>query len=132
MTIPFWCVAVAWLLIYAPRFLVLVGQIKRPEGFDNASPRDQQARLEGLPKRAHAAHQNSFEGFAPFAAAVLIAHLAHADAHWSAILAISYCGLRILYLLLYLGNVPPARTVVWACGMAATAGLFVLSVAPWR
>lgn len=126
MTIPFWCVLVAAFLIYFPRVFVMAGMAKRPEGYDNRHPRDQQAKLEGWARRAQAAHLNAFEGFAPFAAAVIVAHLAGADAAWSAWLAIAYCVLRFAYTLMYVGNLGSARSLVWIGAMIATAGLYVL------
>ena len=79
MTIPLACIAAAFALIYAPRIAVVVAQAKQAEGFDNKHPRDQQAKLTGWGRRANAAHLNAFESFAPFAAAVLVAHVTHAD-----------------------------------------------------
>lgn len=126
MTIPFLCVAVAWLLVYYPRGFVLLAQIKRPEGLDNVDPRAQQAKLEGRAARANAAHNNAFEGFAPFAAAVLVAHLAEADATWSTYLAIGYCVVRLVYPLIYMAGLGSLRTATWCVGMGCTAGLFAL------
>lgn len=126
MTIPFICVFLALMLIYVPRAVVAREQARQPEGYDNQHPRDQQAKLTGLGRRAQAAHENSFEGFAPFAAAVIIAHLAGADARWSAILAVVYVASRAVYLGLYLGNKPSARSAVWALGLLAIIGLFTL------
>src|SRR5690606_9814037 len=126
MTIPLWCVLGAALLIYFPRTLVMVAQIRQPGGLDNRHPRDQQAKLEGWARRAQAAHMNAFEGFAPFAAAVLVAHVGHADATWSAYLAIAYCALRAMYTLLYVGDVAAARSAVWFASVAVTVGLFIL------
>jgi uncharacterized MAPEG superfamily protein len=126
MTIALGCVAVAWLLIFVPRGFVLVGQARRPEGYDNAHPRDQQAKLEGWAKRAQAAHLNAFEGFAPFAAAVLVAHVGGGDRGWADLLAIAFCVIRVVYTVLYLGNVPALRTLVWTLGAAATGALFAL------
>lgn len=127
MTVPFWCVLAAWVLVYFPRVFGMIGQIRHPDGYDNAHPRDQQAKLEGVPRRAQAAHMNAIEGFAPFAAAVLVAHLAGADATWSAWLTVGYCALRVVYTLLYVGNAASARSLVWATSMATTAALFVLA-----
>lgn len=128
MTTPLWCILGAALLIYFPRTLVMVGQIRQPGGLDNRHPRDQQAKLDGWARRAQAAHLNAFEGFAPFAAAVLVAHVAHADPTWSTYLALAYCALRAIYTLLYVGDLAPARSAVWFAGVAVTVGLFVLPV----
>lgn len=126
MTIPLLCVFIAFVLIYIPRFIVASFQAKQPEGFDNRNPRDQQARLTGAGKRAHAAHQNAFEGFAPFAAAVFTAHLTGADPKWSSILAVTYVAARAVYIGVYLADMAPVRSVVWIISFFATGGLFLL------
>jgi uncharacterized MAPEG superfamily protein len=128
MTIPFACVFVVFLLIYAPRVAVVVALARLPEGMDNKHPRDQQAKLTGWPRRANAAHNNTIEAFPPFAAAVVVAHLAHADPGWSSILAVSFVIIRMIYPILYVANVDRLRSTVWILGLFATAGLFVL---PW-
>lgn len=126
MSIPFICVLIAFILIYVPRVFVAAAQTKEPEGLDNRNPRAQQAKLTGLGARAQAAHLNSFEGFAPFAAAVVIAHLAGADATWSAILASIYVGSRAVYIGAYLGDIPTARSLIWMVGLLSILGLFLL------
>lgn len=126
MTTPFLCVALALGLIYVPRIFVAAAQARMPEGFDNKHPRDQQARLTGWGKRAAGAHANAFEAFAPFAAAVLVAHAAGADAGWSAILAVSFVALRAAYTALYIANVDRARSLAWLLGLGCVVGLFVL------
>lgn len=127
MTIPFACVAAAFLLIYAIRVAVIVA-LRGTGRFDNRHPRDQQAKLEGWGKRANAAHANSFEGFGPFAASVFVAHLGHADPQWSTLLAVVYVVARTVYPVLYVANVSTARSLVWGVGFLATLALFIL---PW-
>ncbi|WP_437520522.1 MAPEG family protein [Sorangium sp. So ce726] len=126
MTIPLTCVFISLVLIYVPRLFVARAQAQQPEGLDNRNPRDQQAKLTGVGRRALAAHQNAFEGFAPFAAGVFTAHLAGADARWSAILAVAHVAARGLYLVMYLGDKASARSMVWFVGFATTVGLFLL------
>lgn len=128
MTAPFVCVIAAFVLIWVPRMFVAVAQGRRPEGYDNQNPRDQQSRLEGWGKRAQGAHMNSFEAFAPFAAAVFVAHLGGGDPGRSATLAIAFVALRIVYTALYIANLDKVRSVVWLMACGATCGLFCL---PW-
>src|SRR4051812_45053902 len=97
MTLPLFCVFIAFVLIYVPRVFVFRAQAKQPEGFDNKHPRDQQTRLPDWGRRAQAAHNNAFESFAPFAAAVLVAHVAGADPRISSLLALTYVGARMFY-----------------------------------
>jgi uncharacterized MAPEG superfamily protein len=126
MTTPLLCVFLAFLLIWFPRALVIVAIARSGERLDNNHPRDQQARLEGWGKRAQAAHNNAFESFAPFAAAVLVAHLAGANPGHAAALAVTHVVARTVYPLVYIANLGLLRTAVWSIGTLATGGLFVL------
>lgn len=126
MTTPLWCIGVAWILIFVPRPIVAAGQARQPEGYDNRDPRDQQARLSGAPRRALAAHQNALEGFPPFAAAVLVAHLTGANPTIAAALAITYCASRVLYTAFYITGQGTLRSLVWGVGATATAALFLV------
>ena len=122
MTTAFWCVLVAALL---PIFAV--GLAKASTGFDNKAPREWLGRLGGWRARAHAAHLNSFEAFAPFAAAVIIAHLAQAPQGRVDLLAIAFIAARVAYIGLYIADLATLRSVAWAVGMACVIGLFVLA-----
>ena len=128
MTTPFLCVFIAFLLIYFPRILVIVATVQSGKKVDNNHPRDQQAQLEGWGRRAQAAHNNAFEAFAPFAAAVVIAHLAHADPTRSGQLAIVHVVARSIYPLIYVADIGALRTAVWGVGLLTTAGLFLLGL----
>jgi uncharacterized MAPEG superfamily protein len=128
VTLPFACVFIAFLLIYLPKAPLSVAMAKEGKGYDNANPRAQQERLTGWGARARAAHANAFEAFPPFAAAVVVAHLAHADAKWMTILAVTHVAARALYPFIYMANLATLRSAVWTIGFGATAGLFVL---PW-
>ena len=126
MPFPFLCLLFAFILIYIPRLVVAKAQIDMPEGLDNKTPRDQQTRLSPLGKRANGAHNNSFEAFAPFAAAVFVAHLGQANPQTSSILAGAFVAARVVYLGLYLGDLDKLRTMVWLTGFGLTIALFVL------
>ncbi|HKX12689.1 MAG TPA: MAPEG family protein [bacterium] len=128
MNIPFLCVALAFLLLYLTKIPLAVAMGRSRGGYDNRHPRDQQAALEGWGRRALAAHQNAFEAFAPFAAAVLVAHAAGADPVWSARLALLFIAARIVYTCLYLANQASLRSTVWMIGTLCTAGLFYLAI----
>jgi len=127
MTIPFYCTLLSFLLIMFPRAFVTRAMADLG-GYDNRNPRDQQAKLTGLGRRAHAAHLNSFEAFAPFAAAVLVCHAAHGNERWAAILAVAFVIARLLYIAAYLGDKSTLRSTVWTIGYVCTAGLFILPI----
>jgi len=126
MTIPFICVLIAFLLIVLTRIPVGAAQGRAAGGYDNKNPRDQQAKLEGWGRRAQAAHLNTIEAFPPFAAAVIIAHIAGATPATSTALALTFIAARVVYPFLYIGNVAGLRSLVWIVGLGANIGLFVL------
>ena len=120
------CVGVAFLLVFLPKIPLSIAQAKRPEGYDNNHPREQQAKLTGWGARARNAHANGFESFPAFAAAVLVATVAGADKHWTEILAFAYVGARTVYPFVYMANLGALRSLVWTVGMGATLALFAL------
>ncbi|MGU7781066.1 MAPEG family protein [Burkholderia sp. PU8-34] len=97
---------------------------KARKGYDNHTPRDYLAKLDGWRARAHAAHQNAWEALALFTAALVVAWHAGADAHRVDQLAIAFVAIRIAYTLLYLLNWAALRSLVWFAGMACVVGLF--------
>jgi uncharacterized MAPEG superfamily protein len=117
-----------FILIYVPRMVVARYQAQQPEGLDNAHPRAQQAKLTGVGARANAAHMNAFEAFAPFAAAVLLCELRRVDPSTVGMLAMTFVGLRAVYTLLYIANVPTLRSLVWIVGFGVTATLYVYAI----
>ena len=75
--------------------------------------------------RAVAGHANAHEAFAPFAAAVIVNHLAGGDLRVASILSIGFVVCRVAYHVAYLLDVDYLRTLVWFLGLACTIGLFV-------
>ncbi len=126
MTVPFLCVLIALIFTLATKLPLALAMAREAGGYDNRHPRDQQAALTGWGRRALASHQNAFEAFAPFAAAVLIAHAAGADPTWSARLAIAFLVSRVLYTALYLADLASLRSLAWTAGFAATVALMAL------
>ena len=124
--VPYAALLLSVVLIYIPRFFVARGQAQQPEGYDNAHPRAQQAKLSGVAARAHAAHQNAIEAFAPFAAGVLACKLSGVDADQVAALSMAFVTLRIVYLLLYLKNLATPRSIVWILAFLLTLALLAL------
>lgn len=120
MTIALWCVLVASLLPYV---LAALSKVGRP--YDNALPRV--ANHKGWQQRADWAQQNAWEAFAPFAAAVLIAHWIKVPQSRIDLLAILFIVFRIGHAAAYLANLPSLRSLVWAAGFACVIGLYVAS-----
>lgn len=126
MTIPFWCVLIAYVLIFVPRAAVVKAIVDMGEGYDNNDPAQQKAKLEGWGRRAEAAHRNAFESFMPFTAGVVIAHLSGGDPEWAARLALIHVTARLIYPFLYIAGRGTSRTAVWTVGTAASVGLMTL------
>ena len=127
MEISLWCIVAAWLVVYLTK-LPVAAAMQRAGGYDNRHPRAQQARLEGWGARSVAAHQNGFENFAPFAAAVLVAHLGGGSERVIDLLAISYVVARIGYVICYLADWASLRSVVWTVGFLVTFAIFLTPV----
>jgi uncharacterized MAPEG superfamily protein len=124
--VPFAAMLAAVLLIYIPRLFVARGQAQQPEGFDNANPRVQQAKLTGLASRARGAHENSFEAFAPFAAGVLACKVGGVDSDEIAMLSMAFVALRTVYLVAYLKDMPTFRSAVWFLAFGISLALLAL------
>ena len=126
MTIPFWCILAAAVLVYLTKMPAAVAMARMPGGYDNRNPRDQMAKVDGLGRRAAAAHANGFEGLIVFSAAVFVAHLGQGNTHHAAWLSLAYVASRIGYIALYLANYDRARSTVWMLGMLCSSALFLL------
>ena len=74
-------------------------------------------------QRANRAHLNAVESFAPFAALVLIAHVA-GKADGTAFWAASFFWLRLAHAIVYWLGLPLVRTLVFTLGWIAIVGLF--------
>ena len=125
--VPYIAILVAFVLIYLPRQVVGLEMKKQAGGYDNNDPRAQQARLEGLGRRALGAHMNAFEAFAPFAAAVLVAMQRGVSVNTVAYISIAFVVVRTLYMVFYLADKATLRSSMWALGIAGIAALMVLA-----
>ena len=125
MDISIWCLIATFLLIYAPRLPAIRGALRQEGHIDIAHPRLQQARLTGRAARAQAAHLNTVEAFAPFAAALWVAYHYGVDAGLRDGLAVTFVIARALFIGAYLADLNPWRTVIWSVGHLAILGLFM-------
>jgi uncharacterized MAPEG superfamily protein len=124
MAIHLWCIVAAWVLVYAGKLPVAMA-MHRAGGYDNHHPRAQQAALTGWGARSVAAHLNGFETFAPFAAAVLVAHICGVATGIVDLLAVVFVASRVVYVGLYIADLASVRSLVWGVGWIATLGLFL-------
>ena len=120
----YWCVLVAALLPYA---WVAIAKASAPR-YDNRDPRGWVARQDNPRlKRAHAAHLNALEAFAPFAAGVLMAQLAGVAEATIATLALAFVALRIAHALSYIADRPLLRSLAWFGALGCVVALLVLA-----
>lgn len=128
MTVAFWCVLVVILL---PLVCTSIAKFSSGQfgARQNHNPRDFLNNLEGLPRRAHAAQQNSFEAIPGFAAGVIIAHVAGvAQLVTIDVLAVLFVTSRLLYIIFYLADLAALRSLAWAIGLGLVIALFGVSV----
>ncbi|MGA2795299.1 MAG: MAPEG family protein [Roseiarcus sp.] len=75
-------------------------------------------------KRANRAHLNAVESFAPFAALVIIAHVAGKADAMTAFWAMSFFWLRLAHAVVYWLAIPYLRTLLFTLGFVAVVGIF--------
>jgi uncharacterized MAPEG superfamily protein len=123
MSLALWTLLIAGLMPY-----LTVGFAKFSGGrYDNHHPREWAQGLSGRRARAYAAHQNHFEFFPFFAAAILIAEGKTGGSGWLDALAIAAIGARIAYTVCYLKDLANLRSLSWFIGILCIIGLFVLA-----
>lgn len=122
MTTAYWCILIAGVLPYLATVTAKAG-VK----FDNNNPRDWLAKQEGWRRRANAAQSNGFETFPLFAAAVIVAHLAHAPQGRVDLLAMAFIAARLGFFGAYVADVAPLRSLLWMAGLGCSAALFFVA-----
>lgn len=121
MTIAYWCVLA---LVFFPPVL---GAMAKSGGFDNSRPREALAAASGWRKRADWAQQNALENFAPFAAAVIIGHLAGLAQGTLNQLALAFVALRVLHAVFYIANQAALRSLSYVGGLVCIIAIFVMA-----
>jgi len=117
--------AVAAGLVYFPYMFVAYARLTND--FDMSAPRAMFDRLPDYAKRATWAHQNSFEVFMLFTAAVLMVYVTgHATAYTSLLVA-GFLGSRVLFSIGYIADIPILRSLMWVGSMIAIASLMARS-----
>lgn len=119
-TLAYWCLLVAAILPILCAGIAKSGMFSTPRregGYDNNDPRAWLARQTDWRARANAAQANTFEALPFFFAAVIIAHQLGAVQLRLDILCFVWLVLRALYIIMYVGNMPKARSGVWAAAL---------------
>ena len=120
MSFAYWCVLAA---AYLP--IIWTAIAKSSRRFDNHAPRDYLSQTTGWRKRAHWTQLNGFEAFPPFAAAVIIASVAHAPQPQIDWLAAAFIAFRLIYGLFYLADKAVLRSLAWFAATGCVVALFV-------
>ncbi|HEY8050985.1 MAG TPA: MAPEG family protein [Ramlibacter sp.] len=126
-TIAYWCVFVAAMLPFACAYIAKgpgFGKPRKQGGFDNANPRAWLAKQTDWQARANAAQANTFEALPFFIGAVIIAHQLNASQGIVDILAIIFVTLRVMYIAMYVGDLPMVRSAIWGLALLVNAGIF--------
>ena len=124
--------AFAWSLCLAGAVVVLstvpLGAARSRADFtmaDMAAPRAMFERLPAWGKRAAWSHQNCFEAFSLHAPAALLCLVAGVTNPVAIAAAWIHPALRLAYVGMYVGNVPPLRGLCWAGGLVCSGILYV-------
>ena len=128
-TAAYWCVLIAALLPMGCAWLAKsggLGKSRKDGGFDNHDPRAWRARQTDWRARANAAQANSFEALPFFIGAVIIAHLLGAGQTLLDMLALLFVLLRIFYVMMYVADMPTARSAVWAAGFLVNVAILFI------
>lgn len=124
MNTAFFCVLIASLLP-----ILWIGVAKLVGGFsleDNTHPRLSLDNLAGKAQRAKWAHDNSWEAFGPFAAAVIIGSICQVDQGTLNLVASLFILFRIFYGLAYIYDFPTLRSFLWSGGMLCNVVIYYL------
>ena len=122
-TVAYWCILIAVLLPIGCSMLAKRGSFRIS---DNHNPRAWLERQRDWRARANAAQANSFEVLPFFIGAIIIAHQLGASQTPLDLLALAFVLLRILYIAMYVGDMPMARSLIWTAAFAVNVGIFFL------
>ena len=130
MNVAVACVPLTLLITYGVRGPVMLAQAKFPGGYDNHTPRRAQHALTGLAARAQGAHENGFEAFMGFAAAVALAQGAGIAASPAVTgFAVVHVLARAADTAAYVSDWPTVRSMLWFVGFLSTLSIFGHAVA---
>lgn len=99
---------------------VATNGLLKPQNYIDPTPRP----VPFWGKRADRTYLNAVETFAPFAALVLVAHVAGKANAMTAFWAMAFFWLRVIHAVVYLAAIPYVRTLVFVLGFVAVAGMF--------
>lgn len=122
MTIAYWCLLVT---IVLPYLWVGIARIPVLTLEKNLIPRIAADTYTGKRQRTYWAHLNALEVVAPFAAAVIVAHLFAAPQDRIDMLAMLFVGFRIAHAISYIANLGVLRTIMFAGAFICLIAIFI-------
>jgi uncharacterized MAPEG superfamily protein len=122
-----YCIAISAVLLYVPGFVVAAyGRLQ--VGYDLRQPRTMIDRVPAYARRATWAHENSFEAFALFAPAAVMAYVTGVDGVAATTAAVLHPIARLLFQIFYIADRPRLRGAMYVTGLLCSAALIVLSL----
>ena len=122
-----YCIALSALLLYVPAFVVAAyGRLQ--VGYDLRQPRTMIDRVPPYARRATWAHENSFEAFALFAPAALMAYITGLDGPAATTAAVLHPIARFLFQIFYIADRPRLRGAMYVAALLCSATLIALSL----
>ncbi len=115
-------IALGAALIYLPYFAVAFGRFQ--VGYEMSAPRAMFDKLPDYAQRATWAHQNSWESFALYAPAALMAFVVGLPPEQGLGSVVIYLVSRVSYSLFYVLNVPILRSLSWALSISSIFALY--------
>jgi uncharacterized MAPEG superfamily protein len=122
MNTAYWCVLAVILMPYP---WALMAELPSFTLENNQRPRLKAESYTGFQQRVYWAHLNALEAVAPFAVAVIVAHLLAVPQDKINYLALAFVGFRIAHALAYMANLGVLRSLMWVGGTVCVIALFV-------
>lgn len=128
-TLAYWCLLIAAILPIICAGISKAGMFSKPRkqgGYDNHNPRAWLAQQTDWRARANAAQANTFEALPFFFAAVIIAHQLGAIQTTLDIFCFLWLFLRMLFVIVYVGDMPTVRTTLWTLALVVNVVILFL------
>lgn len=127
MNTAFASIAAAFALIVVTRIMLLLEQ-KKLGSYDNQRPRRQWRQLKDRGARVLETHVDAVESFAPFAAAVLVAHFSDAVPKRVDMLAMAWVVCKVVHPAAHVAEADYLRAGLGVMSYVCVAGLFALAL----
>ena len=120
-----WSLFLSVIVVLLSTIPLTLGRVKAGYSMDNMSaPRALFDELPNFGKRAVWCHQNCWESISIHAPACILCLITLPDSNLSLIAAAMHPILRLLYICVYVLNIPIARGLIWASGIFTTFVLY--------